>query len=477
MTQKRIQGLNGKLTDEVWNKARIRYELSHYKYRLKMYLDSPDYSIRHADKIINLCTILADKYTEYLLLIDKEPVISPVQLSVRPYHLEHFSSILILEQKLTQVITLNTKKELIKQIISLYQQVTSTQVLSYLYKMEHDAIQLKQLLVTHQFEHWLIGVANFWSHHDVTQLELVRWFHDWDIAQQKAVLDFFTQKQWIDLVNMVFFYKLYPEKLFSHAVHPEKLLSVRTRLIVLHNAIELIQHQFHSMVLQNGLVPETDYLLHGNELPQGVKIEVNEGFREIIWIAVKQLKITTVAQHKQQIMITLLHDLGRAYKFWFNPNHLIDTVMSLRQAFFSEHLESDAFQQEMISLFHQLTTTECLDLYGYFANNDTRYLLYTLFAITQDIIFDWLTPLNQEEKKVIERVFTTLCCVMDGLRYELRNRGILTEPYHYRLEKQLPQIGRRNREAVFRAIAMYHHQVLEEEDSLEQLFLLIEEET
>ena len=40
-------------------------------------------------------------------------------------------------------------------------------------------------------------------------------------------------------------------------------------------------------------------------------------------------------------------------------------------------------QQKMTILYSQLTTIECLNLYGYFSNAYSRYLLYILFGITQ----------------------------------------------------------------------------------------------
>lgn len=245
---------------------------------------------------------------------------------------------------------------------------------------------------------------------------------------------------------------------------------------VLHYSIELIQQQLHNAALQNGLIPEVDYLLHGNELPQGIMIEVNDSFKAMIWTAVKQLRITISPLYKQQLTVELLRDLGRAYKFWFNPNRLIDTAMVLRQTISSETHDIDVFQPEMMLLFAQLSTTECLDLYGYFANNDTRHLLHTFFILVQGELFDWLPPLREEEKRVLQDVFDTLLAVMQALRDELKNRHVLTEAYHYKLAKPYPQIGHRNRDAVLRVIAIYSRKTPINHDSVEQLFRFVEED-
>jgi hypothetical protein len=247
-------------------------------------------------------------------------------------------------------------------------------------------------------------------------------------------------------------------------------------LAVLHYAIELIQQQLHSAALQNGLIPEVDYLLHGNELPQGIIIEVNDSFKSMIWAAVKHLRITISPQYQQQITIELLRDLGRAYKFWFNPNRLIDTVMVLHQTLFPEADDLDAFQSEIALLFAQLSTSECLDLYGYLANNDTRHLLHTFFIVGQGACFEWLPPLREEESRVLQEVLHTLLAVMQALRDELKNRHVLTEEYHYKLAKPYPQIGHRNRDAVLRVIAIYSRKTPINHDSVEQLFRFVEED-
>lgn len=477
MTQKITPRLDWEISDKYRAKAQIKYELSHLKCRLRQYLDCPSRVVHHADKIINLCRSIAAKYESYLHLFDSQILIKSITLSTMPHHLEHFESILNLEQKLTQTINQDSRRALIQKIIMLYQQVASVEAFHYLYRIQCYAIQLKHLFVKHQLLPWLVGVANFWTQHESTKAELAMWFREWDLTQQKIALGFFAQKQFIDLVNAIFFFKLYPDKLFNDTAYPEKLLSVQTRLAVLHYAIELMQEQLYNAALQNGLAPPIDYLLHGNELPQGTMIEVDNRFKTIIWAALKQLKITTFSPHKPQATLELLYNLRQAYKFWFNPNRLIDTAMVLRQAFFPRHSDMDAFQQQMISLYRQLPTAECLDLYGYFANDDTRFLLYTFFAITQGGVFDWIF-MKEDEKKIIDEVFKTLSCVLESLRDELRNRHVLTDPYRYQLVlPHLPSIGYRNREAVRRVLAIYGSKGATSHDAIEELFRFVEAET
>ena len=261
--------------------------------------------------------------------------------------------------------------------------------------------------------------------------------------------------------------------------HPEKLVSVRMRLGFLHQYIELLENQLYSTALQHGLKPEVDYLFHGEELPQGIMIEVDEEFQEIIQLAIKSLKVKFTPENEEQITIDRLHDLGRAYKFWFNPNRLIDAVMVLQQRLVTEDMPKKRiywfFMKQMVVLYGQLNTTECLDLYGYFANNDSRYLLYTLFSIIQGTTLDWLPELESNEKTAIRQVFHALHCVMEALREALKLRHATTEPYLYDLAKEHIQAGKRNQEAVFRVIAIYGCEKLPHNDTVEQLFNVIED--
>jgi hypothetical protein len=186
------------------------------------------------------------------------------------------------------------------------------------------------------------------------------------------------------------------------------------------------------------------------------------------------------AESEEQITLERLYDLGRAYKFWFNPNRLIDAVMVLQQRLINnkEHAENKIleFHQHMLILYRQLTTTACLDLYGYFANKDSRYLLYTLYTIAQGGPIDWLHSLSSVEKNAIKRVFQALQCVMETLRTELKNRHVTTEPYVYDLAKQQLHTGRRNREAVYRLLAIYGRETITMSASLEKLFNFVEEQ-
>lgn len=339
--------------------------------------------------------------------------------------------------------------------------------------------QLLQLFSKQQFNIWLEGLVDLWNKCDVAGIELVTVFHDWNVEQQQAAWDYFSNPKFADLVNAIFFYKIHPEQLFADVIHFEKLISVQMRLRVLHYYIESMQQHLYRAALQNGLIPGVDYFLHDEELPQGIMLEVNDEYKQMIQTAIKGLKLNANPMPAKRVAVDCLYDLSRAYKFWFNPSRLIDAVMVLQQNLLSDVQGQERnwmlLQDKMKALYSQLTTGECLDLYGYFANNDTRYLLYTFCHIFQGGTFDWLPPLNHEEKIAVVDVFDILRCVMEALRIELRNRQLLAEPYSYDLAKPNMEIDQRNRNAVFRVIKIYKRIHGTSGDVIEQLFQSMEQ--
>ncbi len=339
--------------------------------------------------------------------------------------------------------------------------------------------QLLQLFSKQQFNAWLEGLVDYWNKSDGADSELVTVFHDWNVEQQHAALNYFSNPEFADLVNAIFFYKIHPEQLFADVIHLEKLISVQMRLRVLHYYIESMQQQLYRAALQNGLTPGVDYFLHDEELPQGIMLEANDEYRQMIQTAVKGLKLNANSMPAKRVAVDCLYDLSKAYKFWFNPNRLIDAVMLLQQTLLSDVQGQERngilLQDKMKALYSQLTTGECLDLYGYFANNDTRYLLYTFCHISQGGTFDWLPPLNHEEKIAVVDVFDILRCIMEALRIELRSRQLLAEPYSYDLTIPNAEIGQRNRNAVFRVIKIYKRMHGASGDVIEQLFQYMEQ--
>ncbi|MCL9683902.1 hypothetical protein [Legionella maioricensis] len=482
MTQNKPDLAHWFITDDYRALAKIKFQVKQLESRLNKYLNvESDFKFFPAEAN-TLCHALAHKYLDYLKLIDesKKNVCSELPMPNQLLNWQkQYQLILHLKQQLSKTTHLEEECQLITEIASLYyhfNQLTAPPLLSNT-ASEHSE-ELKKIFRKEDLQSWLTAVVDFWNESNAQSVELSSLFHEWNPQQLQVALDYFSAPELVNLVNAMFFYKLYPDKLFKELIHPEKLVSVRARVGLLHHYIELLENHLYSTALQQGLKPEVDYLLHGDELPQGIMIEVDEEFKAVIQEAIKKVKVKYTHESEEQVTLERLHDLGRAYKFWFNPNRLIDAVMVLQQRLVKDDIAEEnklsVFRQKMILLYEQLSTTECLDLYGYFANNDSRYLLYTLFTIDRGHLLDWLPALNSIEKNAITRVFQALQCVMEALRDELKIRHAATEPYVYDLAKQQIHTGRRNRDAVFRIIAIYGSETVTLNNTVEELFNFIE---
>ncbi|MCW8408755.1 hypothetical protein OQJ13_07195 [Legionella sp. PATHC035] len=338
--------------------------------------------------------------------------------------------------------------------------------------------EVHQLFSKRQFNLWMEGLVDFLNKNNEVPVTWAALLHQWSVEQLHVVLDYFSNPQFAALVNAIFFYKFHPDKLFTEVIHPEKLISVQMRLGVLHHYIELIQQQLYRVALKNDLTPAVDYFLHNEEPPQGIFIEIHEEHRQLIQAAVKKLRINVSLSQEKPEAGDWLYNLMRAYKFSFNPNRLIDAVMMLQQSLLSEVIEHEQrsviFREKMVILYHQRSSAECLDLYGYFANEDTRCLLNTFYKFVQGSTFDWLPILNTEERITVLNVFDALSCVLEALRIELKNRNLLAAPYRYDLANPNIDVSESNRNAVFRVLSIYQQLKVIPDNVIEQLFQSIE---
>lgn len=227
---------------------------------------------------------------------------------------------------------------------------------------------------------------------------------------------------------------------------------------------------------QRGYNPIQDYLFHGDELPPGICVEINEMTRDIIKTAIEQCEIPNFLS-TNDLIHEGLNDLFRAYKYWFNPNRLIDASMYLRSQLASSVSESadKEFARQMAILYQQLSTEQCIDLYGYFSNKDTRYLMRTLQAGAKGLMIHDMEPLSDAGRNAVICVCKTLEDVMDALLIELQNRHISLAAYPDSSQDTIAKPGSRNLQALRRIVALYSSPVREKNSRLEELFKSLEQ--
>lgn len=330
-----------------------------------------------------------------------------------------------------------------------------------------------QLFASSNITFWLRGLIDWYNQNPQSEIAIKRLVRDWTISQQQHAVDFFNLPQCIHLINAVFFLKIHPEQLFDNTIYPEHFISLCSKLELLHQSIILVKNEVYQWAEQNGIKLPIDRLLHNADLPHGVTMDISEQDKQLIREAIIQVKIT---HHRvNDLKIESVRSLLHAYKFWFNPCRLIDTVLLLQYLVSQQSIETQDFLVSMLPLYQQLTTTECLDLYGYFSNKDTQHLLQAFYlALHAPQSLPWLNISSTKDIQLFNNVFSALKDVIEGLRLELKNRAITTDPYVYEHKKTSGDIRKRNRNALFRVLTIYSSADERTIQDLEQLFLSVE---
>lgn len=467
-------------------KAQIKYEIKQIESRLERCLSVSGHQAYLNNECLAFCNTLAAKYLEYVNLTNnKDEVVFPTCSKI--HEATHWSSLYRLIASLKEQLRVTNshldEQRICQEIADLYWYLTHSKLkTNSIVNSSNIGVNSKKnysLFAKIPNKNWILSIVDYWNQQQFQEDKLDSLFIDRDEETIRYALAYFTNQECIDAVNALFFYKLYPDKLYQELMHPEKLVSVRIRLGVLHDFIETIQKKLYNICSEMGVAPGVDRLFHGDELPQGIMIQVEDKFCSLIQTAVKNLKVQITAEKEEQTILERLYDLGRAYKFWFNPNRLIDAVMVLHQRLvhvkIGDMRNETMFQLAMTNQFKQLNTTECMYLYGYFANNDTRYLLYVLHSVGNGQIYDWIPHINEQGRQAVYGVFKTLFSVMEALRVELKDRNIITEPYKYDAGGDIIQVKSRNREAILRIIAIYGAQPYVEHNSVDALFSSVED--
>ncbi|ASQ47123.1 hypothetical protein [Legionella clemsonensis] len=467
------------VNDSYRAKALLKYTIKYIENRLQKAMgDGKNTRLRIADAA-QYCSELASRYEELLNLL--KPASSQDCNVTNPLSENSpsrcYITIQTLKQQFNSSMTLSDEIKLVRKLKFYYQslqeQLNGLQPQSLEYTQRSLTGQLKILIESQSCAEWLhatVAFANDTGENILAALALLAKLDDTEILQLAAL---FKRPEIIFTINNLFFYKSNPHQLFKQVLHPEKLLSVKARLTMLHQFIETMHQTIMQSLKQRGLGELHDYLLHGDDLPQGITVAMEEENHQLIIAALKEWRLPNIILSDDLAAKNKLNNLFRAYKFWFNPNRLIDTVMTLQQQSGHNCDTSDnymKFSLYMQALFQQLSTTECLDLYGYFANKDSCYLMRSLAAVLEDQKIAALPLATQVQKEAISGVYHALDCVMEAIRQELLSRHITTAPYSRSNSHKPLKPGRRNLEAIRRIMALYANPVLLENKTLEQLF-------
>ncbi|MDI1352990.1 MAG: hypothetical protein PSV35_09560 [bacterium] len=466
---------------------------AHCKYQIKVLEAQLSYAINELPEysdcpelIKKQCKILADNYQLYLkrstskLTLEREESLTTPSANWR----EHYQLIINCKKQLRAPLSLDDEAKLLAKIATRYYLISEHSVVTnsaeqsnLLYTAAFQ--QINNLFREVDLQSWLRLLIEFWNQFYSQNIELALIFHHWQLEQLQNALDFYATTPLIHLTNALFFYKLYPEQLFTEVIPPEKLISVRIRTGLLHQYIEKLQQQLYSTAVQYGLKPKIDFIVHGEELPQGVSIKVSAALKKIIQSAVPYVLIQPIIDNETQQMLARLRDVVKAYQFGFNPILLIDAIIYLQHNLVKGAPHKDTqnitFHSKMVTLFAEFSTSDCLNLYRCFSNNDSINLLQNLYGLLDMNSVEWLPLWSERQKKLIERLINSLISVMAALCSTLNNRDLLTQRFVYERGAAAEPITASNKAAVLRMFTIYDLEFRAPNDSLEQLFLELEQ--
>ncbi|MGQ3889773.1 hypothetical protein ACQUW5_12175 [Legionella sp. CNM-1927-20] len=471
------------LFDDVYQaKASIKYDIKQTEIRFqKEIMQSWQDTPLQRQSALEFSIALIKLYSELLAILkaDTAVKITKVSFAYENDLMNCYLRIQQLRQKLLGIFSLQEEAALISELLFFYRNLKSLLIEPIEIVKDNSlpkSVYLKKLIQANTTEDWLLALVGFaneiggdiicFQNHlsNLTKDELL-------ILDQKLM-----KQDFIALNNSIFFFKINPSYLYTEAIHPEKLISIKTRLKFLYNLIELLQYFSSQLLKQRGLKAEYDYLFHGDEIPSGINIDVNSKDQDLIIKALKLWRLN-YANLRIDSSESQLGEIFRAYKFWFNPISLIDSIMNFYAKVTSNKTHIDGrklFLKQLNLFYHQLTTTECLNLYGYFSNKDTNYLMRTLIATYkgQNLLSK---PLSNFEKEAVLNVYMILYTVMDTLREELKNRHIVTAAYNHKINDKVLTPGRRNLQALQRILDIYCDHPLKESSCLEELFSKLED--
>ena len=458
-------------------KALVKYEIRQLESRLKRYLTCGIETV----EVVEVCQLLSQHYDEYLQMLLSNDATHLLYKSIGLHCLvwrDCYMHIELLKKQLLAAVTNSEEAQKVYELCWHYRHFHAL--------LDQNATQsaqeskevvwyetIKQLLKADSPAMWLEAMVYFANQSAAKSAEPLMYLTKLTDQQLLNLSTLFNQQEYIHIISAIFFYKLHPQDLFNEVLHPEKLVSLKVRLSLLYDGIEVLSQSILQTLIQRGFPIEQDYLFHSEELPQGIEIIIGDDSRNLIQSEIKSCCPNAVLAKDNRPQVTLVSEMLRVYKYWFNPSRMVDAAMLLHQGLMkqSPSAESDGgFYKQMLTIYSQLTTTECLDLYGYFSNKDTCYLMRTLMAVNSGVVFSWLPSLTVPQKNAVKHVYDTLECVMNALLAELANRSIATTPYNRDLTAKITP-RRRNCNAVKRILALYGKEVIKTiNPRIEELF-------
>ncbi len=328
----------------------------------------------------------------------------------------------------------------------------------------------EQSLSLEKLSQWFLSFIDLIRH----QQENPSWANDF--LQQLSTHAFqelyqmLTHSDTAHLMFHIYYYKLHPDQLSQMSKHPNLLVSIDQRLTFLYQRIEQFIETFIVFSKNIYQLSPQNFLCHGNQLPAGITLRSKDTYKQLIILGLKKLnsKATITVQTPTAELIDAFF---RTYQFWFNPTRLLDAIFMLCKRLeltVSQPLDDTLFQH-MVSNFQNLETDACINLYGYFSNNDTRYLLRVLHFISHGGVLTQLPPLSQNQQQLISFLYQAYIQIIDALSETLNERHLPCNIIRTVETSKPPSPSKRNLQAILHVVLTYC-ETSENNTNLDRLF-------
>lgn len=265
-----------------------------------------------------------------------------------------------------------------------------------------------------------------------------------------------------NLINGLWLCHLSPEIFLAQFKQKKVELIEATRLISLHHFIEDLFLSFNIVMKLKGKQEYQDKLLHGSNLPDDIKLPLDEDNKSAIIDCIKELMLQAQAPTREDECVQIVDEMRQSFKYRFDPNRFIDALMSLgkvlqRMEHFGNGSNSVENVQRYFSAYYsKLSSQKLLIFFRHFQGHDLNYLMSSLQALSDGHHFEWMIlPEGEASLTFFKDIYLQIDTLMQLLRNELALRMIETSQYRYQSPREHLSVRKRNQACLHRLVNIY----------------------
>ena len=297
-------------------------------------------------------------------------------------------------------------------------------------------------------------------------------------AELKELARTFNCKKRAAVINSIFYFKLHPEELLKQGYSADQLLHTKKQLEDLHDNVKRLFCALKHSCWERCQLRIPEYIFQGSELPEGMHFVGRSDHARSLARLLHQYPLE-LPQNAEIILQNPIHNILRAFKFWFNPSRLVDAIIGIWNTNEVQSMENGKKLQKFSSImqhyYQGISTSECINIFGYLSNKSSQYFIRSLHAAANNSAPGILPTCSSQDKKTIQLVASLFMALLRLIQEELHARNITTKTVDLtKKNKYTFQPGKRNVQAITHILL--HYSTIEHpcNKTLESLFDTIE---